>query len=139
MSTAETIRNRVMRVRRGDPFTNTRFLRLGSRASVDKTLSRLVEEGVIHRITRGVFMRPKKSKFIGNVMPDVAIDSGAYHAGLLHQWTKPGAQGQQSGRQAKACQPPEALPGWEAPGSGAVCPVVLGEKQRQRQRGRSNS
>lgn len=71
MSTAETIRNRVMRVRRGEPFTNTRFLRLGSRASVDKTLSRLVEEGVIQRITRGVFMRPKKSKFIGNVMPDV--------------------------------------------------------------------
>jgi hypothetical protein len=72
MSTAETIRNRVLRVRRGEPFTNTRFLKLGSRASVDKTLSRLVEEGVIQRIARGVFVRPKKSRFIGSVMPDVA-------------------------------------------------------------------
>ncbi len=72
MSTAETIRKRVLRVQRGEPFTNTRFLKLGSRASVDKTLSRLVGEGITRRITRGVFMRPKESRFIGNVMPDVS-------------------------------------------------------------------
>jgi hypothetical protein len=72
MSTAEIIRHRVLRVRRGEPFTNTGFLKLGSRASVDKTLSRLVEEGVIQRIARGVFVRPKQSRFIGSVMPDVA-------------------------------------------------------------------
>ncbi len=72
MSTAETIRKRVLRVQRGEPFTNTRFLKLGSRASVDKTLSRLVVEGITRRITRGVFMRPKESRFIGNVMPDVS-------------------------------------------------------------------
>lgn len=71
MSTAETIRNRVMKTRLGEPFTNTQFLKLGSRASVDKALSRLVEEGVINRITRGVFMRPKTNRFIGEVMPDV--------------------------------------------------------------------
>jgi hypothetical protein len=72
MSITETIRSRVLRVRRGEPFTNTRFLKLGSRASVDKTMSRLVDEGVIQRIARGVFVRPKKSRFIGSVMPDVA-------------------------------------------------------------------
>lgn len=72
MSTAETIRKRILRVRKGEPFTNRRFLKLGSRASVDKTLSRLVEEGVIQRIAQGVFVRPKESRFIGNVMPDVA-------------------------------------------------------------------
>ena len=72
MSTAKTIRNRVLRVRRGEPFTNTRLLKLGSRASVDKTLSRLVEEGVIQRIARGIFIRPRNSRFIGSVMPDVA-------------------------------------------------------------------
>lgn len=54
MSTAKTIRSRVLRVRRGEPFTNTRFLKLGSRESVDKTLSRLVEEGVLQRIAGGV-------------------------------------------------------------------------------------
>lgn len=72
MSTAEEIRSRIMRVHRGEPFTNKRFLGLRSRASVDKALSRLVKKGVIQRITPGVFMRPKKNKFIGNVMPDVA-------------------------------------------------------------------
>ena len=72
MSTAETIRKRVLRVQRGEPFTNTRFLKLGSRASVDKALSRLVKEGVIQRIARGVYMRPKENRFIGNVMPDVS-------------------------------------------------------------------
>jgi len=39
---------------------------------VDKALSRLVEEGVILRITRGVFVRPRTSRFIDDVMPDVA-------------------------------------------------------------------
>ncbi len=71
MSTAETIRKRILRIQRAEPFTNTQFLKLGSRASVDKTLSRLVNEGVIKRITQGVFMRPIENRFIGNVMPDV--------------------------------------------------------------------
>lgn len=72
MSVAESIKQRVLRVQRGEPFTNTRFLKLGSRSAVDKALSRLVEEGVIQRVARGVFVRPKKSRFIGNVMPEVS-------------------------------------------------------------------
>lgn len=72
MSVAESINQRVLRMQRGEPFTNTRFLKLGSRSAVDKALSRLVEEGVIQRVARGVFMRPKKSRFVGNVMPDVS-------------------------------------------------------------------
>jgi len=72
MSTAETIRKHVLRIRRGEPFTNTRLLKLGSRASVDKTLSRLVDEGVIQRIARGVFVRPRENRFIGSVMPDAS-------------------------------------------------------------------
>jgi len=72
MSTAETIRRSILRARKGELFTNRRLLKLGSRASVDKALSRLVVEGVIQRIVRGVFMRPKESRFIGNIMPDVS-------------------------------------------------------------------
>ena len=70
MSIAAIIREHIMQTRQGEPFTNTRFLKLGSRAAVDKTLSRLVKEGFIQRIVRGVFMRPKKNRFVGNVMPD---------------------------------------------------------------------
>ena len=71
MSVTKSIRTNVQRIKRGEPFTSTRFLRLGSRSAVDKALSRLVEEGTIHRITRGVFVRPKQSRFVGQVMPDV--------------------------------------------------------------------
>lgn len=72
MSVAETIKQRALRMPRGEPFTNTRFLKLGSRSAVDKVLSRLVEEGIIQRVVRGVFVRPKKSRYIGNVMPEAS-------------------------------------------------------------------
>ena len=71
MSVAKTIRERVLRIRLAEPFTNKQFLKLGSRASVDKALSRLVSEGVIQRIIRGVFMRPQTNRYIGMVAPSV--------------------------------------------------------------------
>ncbi|MDE9447980.1 DUF6088 family protein [Xenorhabdus bovienii] len=45
---------------------------LGSRAAVDKALSRLVEKREIERVARGVFVRPKTNRFIGKVQPEVA-------------------------------------------------------------------
>lgn len=72
MSVAQSIRNQVQRLQRGEPFTNNRLLRLGSRPAVDKAISRLVEERVIERVARGVFVRPKKSRFVGIVMPEVS-------------------------------------------------------------------
>ncbi len=72
MSVTKSVQYQIAEVPRGEPFTNSRFLRLGSRAVVDKTLSRLVEEGAIQRVARGVFVRPKQSRFVGNVMPDVS-------------------------------------------------------------------
>ena len=71
MSVAKTIRERVLRFRLAEPFTNKQLLKLGSRASVDKALSRLVSEGVIQRIIRGVFMRPETNRYIGMVVPSV--------------------------------------------------------------------
>lgn len=71
MSTTEAIRTRIQRLPKGKPFTSSRFLKLGSRAAVDKALSRLVGEGEVERLARGVFVRPKKSRFIGAVMPEV--------------------------------------------------------------------
>ena len=71
MSVAKTIGERVLRIRLAEPFTNKQFLKLGSRASVDKVLSRLVSERVIQRIIRGVLMRPKANRFVGTVTPEV--------------------------------------------------------------------
>ncbi|EMP54247.1 hypothetical protein MSNKSG1_16751 [Marinobacter santoriniensis NKSG1] len=72
MSVKESIQHLIEKIPQGEPFTNSRFLRLGSRAAVDKTLSRLVEQGSLQRVARGVFVRPKQSRFVGNVMPDVS-------------------------------------------------------------------
>jgi DNA-binding Lrp family transcriptional regulator len=65
MSVAESIKSKVLRMQKGDPFVTNRFLNLGSRPAVDKAISRLVEEGVIERVARGV-------RFVGKVMPDVS-------------------------------------------------------------------
>jgi len=72
MTTAETIRTQIENIPIGEPFTSTRLRLLGQRAAVDQTLSRLVKKGEITRIARGVFVRPKTSKYVGQVMPEPA-------------------------------------------------------------------
>ena len=68
--TAGLIRARIEAMPLGEPFTPTAFLACGTRASVDQTLSRLVRAGVIERVSRGVFVRPEVSRFVGKVMPE---------------------------------------------------------------------
>ncbi|MHB1090602.1 MAG: DUF6088 family protein [Ilumatobacteraceae bacterium] len=68
--TAALIRTRIKRIPIGEPFTPTAFLKYGTRASVDQTLSRLVDVGMIERVTRGVLVRPEVSRYVGRVMPD---------------------------------------------------------------------
>jgi len=72
MTVAEAIRKHIKSIKKGKPFTSSRFLKLGSRAAMDKAVSRLVEEGSIQRLSRGVFVRPETSPFIGNIMPEIS-------------------------------------------------------------------
>jgi len=72
MSVASEVKREILSIREGEPFTTGRFLKLGSRSAIDKALSRLVAEGRLERVSRGVFVRPKKSRFVGKVMPDVS-------------------------------------------------------------------
>ena len=68
--TADLIRARIEAMPLGEPFTPMAFLACGTRAAVDQTLSRLVRAGVIERVSRGVFVRPEQSSFVGKVMPE---------------------------------------------------------------------
>lgn len=68
MSTAGLIRNYIENIPLGQPFTPGELLSIAPRATVDKTLSRLVNAGTITRVTRGVFVRPAQSKY-GPVPP----------------------------------------------------------------------
>lgn len=82
---------------RGSIFTPTRFLDLGGRAAVDKSLSRLAKAGTIRRLSRGLYDYPKSHPEIGLLSPTAeqiaeALSnpsnakiqgSGAYAANLL--------------------------------------------------------
>ena len=72
MSTAEAIRSNIGKLPRGQPFTTSRFAAQGSRGTVDRALSRLVRQGEIERLSRGVFVRPRTSRFVGAVLPGIA-------------------------------------------------------------------
>ena len=65
----ESVRAHVSALAPGEPFTSSDLLPVGTRASVDQALSRLVRAGVIDRITRGVFARPRTNPYVGKVPP----------------------------------------------------------------------
>ena len=71
MSTAKAVRAAIGKLARGKPFTAAPFGKLGPRGAVGRTLSRLVGEGEIQRLAHGVFVRPRTSRFVGTVLPDI--------------------------------------------------------------------
>jgi hypothetical protein len=70
VTTAKAIRIRINEIGVGEAFTSTVFSNLGSRAAIDQALSRLVASGELVRITRGVFVHPNRSRYVGEVMPE---------------------------------------------------------------------
>ncbi|MDE0150152.1 MAG: DUF6088 family protein [Rhodospirillaceae bacterium] len=71
MSTAKAVRAAIRKLPRGRPFTGAGFLEHGTRGAIDRALSRLAADGEIRRLAQGVFVRPKTSRFVGAVMPDI--------------------------------------------------------------------
>lgn len=70
MTIAEQIRQRIESIPIGEPFTTASLLTLGTRASVDQNLRRLAQSGYIASVGRGVYVRPKMSRYVGAVMPE---------------------------------------------------------------------
>lgn len=84
--------------RQGEAVPARDFLDLGGRAAVDQALSRLVRQGLIRRVGRGLYELPRIGKLLGEPMvlsPDELVQawarknglrvvpSGAYSANLL--------------------------------------------------------
>jgi hypothetical protein len=83
---------------RGHIATQNFFLDLGSRDGVDKALSRLVQNGKLRRIARGLYEYPRTNPVLGELSPDLdkvaaamagregirLQPTGAYAANLLH-------------------------------------------------------
>ena len=64
MSVSEKISARLQRMKRGTPFSINGFYSLGSHTSVQKAMSRLTKEGIITRVSRGYYVRPKPLKSV---------------------------------------------------------------------------
>lgn len=59
MSAVQKVLSRLSRIQRGVPFPISSFYELGSETSIQKAFSRLVQEGVVARVTKGFYARPK--------------------------------------------------------------------------------
>lgn len=88
----------IRRSGRGSVFVPSDFLHLGSRQGVDFALHRLVKQGVLRRLARGLYDYPKSHPELGTLSPSIEAiaqamagrdrlrvqPSGAYAANLLH-------------------------------------------------------
>lgn len=91
-STAQRIRRWIEALPLGEAFTPVQLLSFGTRPSVDQTLSRLARAGFIVRVARGVYVRPKINRFVGNVLPEPAELVRAIAAASQHKVQVHGAE-----------------------------------------------
>lgn len=66
------ITKRIRLKKRGWVFRPKDFLDLGPRTAVDQVLSRLVRQGFIRRLDRGIYDYPKQHSILGDLSPDSA-------------------------------------------------------------------
>lgn len=69
-SITDQIISRIKRRKPGWVFTPKDFLDVGSRAAIDQVLSRLVKQGMVRRLDRGVYDYPKQHPKLGTLSPD---------------------------------------------------------------------
>jgi len=69
MNVSKEIRRKIDGLKRGRLFRSSDFLELGSRGAVDQALWRLAKVGEITRIKNGVFVKPEKDSYVGEVLP----------------------------------------------------------------------
>jgi hypothetical protein len=65
------IAKHVERSAKGTVFTAASFGRLGSRAAIDKAMQRLVARGVLRRLSRGLYDKPRRDAVLGTLWPSV--------------------------------------------------------------------
>ncbi len=72
MSISQQIRQYIGQAPFGDLITALHLLeaKFGTRAAIDQTLSRLCREGVIARVSRGLYAKPRTTNFGGRLLPN---------------------------------------------------------------------
>lgn len=82
VSVAMKVLSRINRKKCGVPFAITGFYFLGSRTSVQKAMSRLAQEGVVERVSKGFYVRPKPLQS----MPSIKTTASAEQ--VARAWAK---------------------------------------------------
>ena len=80
------IRERILSAEDGTVFATSDFADIAETTTIRQSLNRLVQEGVLRRILKGIFEKPKYSKLLGEY---VAADPDIVAKALAHSyhWT----------------------------------------------------
>ncbi|MCX5794910.1 MAG: DUF6088 family protein [Elusimicrobia bacterium] len=76
-STAKRIQQRVRKAPSDTVFYAGQFLDLDTRTAVDQALSRLVNEGALRRLARGLYHQPRRHPILGEIVPSVEAVAAA--------------------------------------------------------------
>lgn len=71
LSIEEQILKKIGKAKRGSLFFPEYFSAFGSARTVAKSLSRLTKAGELYRVAPGIYVRPKKDKVLGIVLPGI--------------------------------------------------------------------
>lgn len=63
------VQSKIRDLPNGTPFAAGDFASLGGRAAIAQALKRLTDRGEITRLRRGLYVRPRLSRFVGEVLP----------------------------------------------------------------------
>ena len=82
----EKIRNRIINAPDGSVFVNSDFADIVDNNTVKQSINRLVQEGVLRRVIRGVFDKPQYSRLLGEYVA-VNPDAVARALARCYHWT----------------------------------------------------
>ncbi|MDV0445331.1 hypothetical protein MmiAt1_09050 [Methanimicrococcus sp. At1] len=83
---SEKIKKRILSSKKGSVFVTSDFLDIANTDTVSKTLSRLVQDGTIRRVLRGVYEYPIYSDFLGEYVAP-SPDKIAHALARNYGWT----------------------------------------------------
>lgn len=69
MRVAQHIRNKLEEFPLGTLFTSKEFVGIGNESNIRKVLERLVKEKEIIRVSRGIYARPERSRYVRGFVP----------------------------------------------------------------------
>ena len=64
----QKIENKIKHIKRGALFSIRNYYHLGSESSVHKAFGKLIQDGLIFRMQRGIYCRPKQLKSIPSII-----------------------------------------------------------------------